>query len=261
MKLDAFQQAFAHSVMAKKSPHALAQHFKQYSNAEFEERISIYRNNFFASTSDVLKETFSTIEKLVGEDFFRALASAYIQQHPPKQPAMIFLGHDFPQFIRRFEHTQSLPYLADIAQFDWAQHTAYFAKDATPLTPNYFASQDNAHLAESRFILHPSVHLISSDFAIFSIWQTALDNQQGETVNYSEPQSVLIVRPDVEVKTYQLSQPMRTLIQALMSGKPLLGALEAATNQADTNQVEFDPGEAVNFVITSGLIINLEKTT
>jgi len=115
MKLDAFQQAFAHSVMAKKSPHALAQHFKQYSNAEFEERISIYRNNFFASTSDVLKETFSTIEKLVGEDFFRALASAYIQQHPPKQPAMIFLGHDFPQFIRRFEHTQSLPYLADIA--------------------------------------------------------------------------------------------------------------------------------------------------
>ncbi|NBR38581.1 MAG: DUF2063 domain-containing protein, partial [Alphaproteobacteria bacterium] len=62
-----------------------------------------------------LGDLYPVIKKLVGEDFFTGTASYYIRNNPPQQAAMVNFGQDFPVFLRQFEHTQGMPYLADTA--------------------------------------------------------------------------------------------------------------------------------------------------
>lgn len=46
-------------------------------------RFDVYRNNVVASLSDALGVAFPVVQKLVGDEFFRAMAGVYLRQHPP----------------------------------------------------------------------------------------------------------------------------------------------------------------------------------
>src|SRR6266542_3456863 len=70
--------------------------------------------------AEALATTFPTVQALVGEDFFRMLARAFVGQSPPNQPVLAEYGAGFPAFIAGHDAARDLPYLADIARLDWA---------------------------------------------------------------------------------------------------------------------------------------------
>ncbi len=75
-----------------------------------------------------------SIERLVGEDFFKGAASLFIgasSSHP--RPVLIEYGEAFPAFLESFEPARGLPYLADVARLEWLRHAAYHAADRVPL--------------------------------------------------------------------------------------------------------------------------------
>ncbi|HSK41563.1 MAG TPA: DNA-binding domain-containing protein, partial [Arenibaculum sp.] len=76
-------------------------------------RFGIYRNNVLAGLSDVLKAAYPATCRIVGEDFFAAMARLYVLAEPPRSPRLIEYGAGFPDFIARFEPAAALPYLAD----------------------------------------------------------------------------------------------------------------------------------------------------
>ena len=62
-------------------------------------RLNVYRHHVFESLGAALAATFPTVQALVGTDFFRGLARAFIGHALPAQPVLTEYGADFPAFI------------------------------------------------------------------------------------------------------------------------------------------------------------------
>ena len=87
-------------------------------------RLGIYRNHAFATLGDALRGTFPVVCRLVDRRFFAYAPHEYLRQHPPHSRCLVEYGADFADFLARFTPCEQLPYLADIARFEWALNIA-----------------------------------------------------------------------------------------------------------------------------------------
>jgi hypothetical protein len=81
--------------------------------------LRVHRNTVLGALSNALRSSFRSIEHLVGEAFFDRMAVAYARAKPPQAPQLDAYGADFASFIEGFPATEALPYLADLAHFEW----------------------------------------------------------------------------------------------------------------------------------------------
>ena len=83
------------------------------------ERLRIYHNHTLTSLATALGDNFPVVRRLVGEDFFRAMARRFVVAQPPRDPCLSAYGVDFADFLERFEPARALPYLPDVARLEW----------------------------------------------------------------------------------------------------------------------------------------------
>lgn len=132
-------------------------------------RLAIHRHHVSHSLTRALEATFPVVVRLVDPRFFGYAADAYIRRHPPAGPCLFEYGASFAEFLAGFGPARGLPYLPDVARFEWAMNAALHAPDAEPLAPG--ALDVTAPVA-----LHPSVALLDSRWPIDAIWRA---NQPG----------------------------------------------------------------------------------
>jgi len=58
----------------------------------------------------------------VGEEFFGAMAAAFVLECPPRSPVLASYGDELPEFIAGFASARDLAYLPDVARLE-AAHT------------------------------------------------------------------------------------------------------------------------------------------
>jgi len=194
------------------------------------QRLQLYRNNLVIGLTDALATVYPVVHRLVGEDFFRVISREFIPAQPPRQAALHDFGKAFPEFIRSFEPASSLPYLADVAQLEWAWHEAYHAADAPGLDATQLQQVPREQQAELCFRLHPAVRLLKSDFPIHRIWQV---NQEGDTgnqvVNLDEGGAcVIIIRPRLDVFIQTIPEAEWQFLCSLGYGDSLDDSLKGA---------------------------------
>jgi hypothetical protein len=131
-------------------------------------RFDVYRNNVAASLGDALATGFPVISKLLGEEFFRAMAGVFLRAHPPGDPRLQLWGAKFPGFLARFDPVAHLPYLPDMARLELGLRQSYHAADATPLP---IAGRDPAEVLALRPRLAPATLILRSRFPVLTIWQ------------------------------------------------------------------------------------------
>lgn len=250
MALKEFERAFCQYIFSDAGAEAVTPLLRHYSSEEREARLSIYKNNVFASLISVMSDRYPAVVRVVGDNFFKACARVYLAQYPPKVATMIELGEEFPAFLESFAPAATLPYLPDVARLDLACHIAYHAADAAPLGADEFARVDPGELASCRIDIHPSAVLVNSRYACFSIWNFSVEeHSNAKDINADEPENVLIVRPHMEVNTYSLTPGSYAFIDSLLAGDVLGEALHVGITQDSA----FSPAEAVQFLIQSGL--------
>jgi hypothetical protein len=81
--------------------------------------LRVHRNTVLGALSNALRLSFPVVDKLVGEDFFDRMAIEYARALPPRAPQLDEYGAGFAASIAGFPGTGSLPYLAELAQFEW----------------------------------------------------------------------------------------------------------------------------------------------
>lgn len=91
--------------------------------------LQAYRANAGALAERALAAAFPTVEPLLGEASFAALARAFWQADPPRQGDVATWGDTLPDFIASAGQLADEPYLADVARLDWAVHLADRAAD------------------------------------------------------------------------------------------------------------------------------------
>jgi hypothetical protein len=190
-------------------------------------RFAVYRNNVIASLGKALAQKFPVTLRLIGDDFFRGMARAFIAQNRPRSAIIAEYGCELPDFIEGFEAAGSVPYLADVARIEMAWTQAYHAADAIPIGVEALAGIAAEVLPATRLIRHPSAALIRSAYPTGSIW-AAHHQDIVEPVGHSRPETILVIRPDADVSVYVLPSTDVVFAEMLLGGATLGTAAERA---------------------------------
>jgi hypothetical protein len=215
-------------------------------------RFAVYRNNVMVSLIDALADTYPVVQQLVGEEFFRAMARVFVQAHPPRSRLMAYYGDQFADFVSRFAPASPVPYLADVARLEMARVRAYHAADVPSI------DTDTLHLALARpeqlmglnLALHPSVLVLASSFAVYSLWAAHQGALCISSVDPDMPQAVLVFRNALDVATLELSAATAQFVTRLQAGARLL----EATGTASTMDPEFDLTHTLGLLLRWQLI-------
>jgi hypothetical protein len=192
-------------------------------------RFAVYRNNVVVGLTETLKDAFPAVHRIVGADFFRAMARAYVMVEPPRSPILLDYGAGFPDFIRRFEPAAVLPYLADVARIERAWTEAYHAPEASPIDPGAFGAIAPDQLPTLRLELHPSLRVVRSHFPALTIWQMNVADGVPAAVDFNAGgEDVLVARPMADVEVRSIPEGSLEFIRALADGRSVLVALEEA---------------------------------
>lgn len=145
-----------------------------------ERRIAIHRNHYRLTLVDALAATFPVLRQVVGADFFGQLARGFITVSPPQGPCLFEYGAGLPGFIEALPQARSLPYLADLARFEWAVSTACHAADVPIADLGRLAAIRPEALDGLRLSPHPSLTLLRSAYPLIDIWAVAQPDAPAE---------------------------------------------------------------------------------
>lgn len=196
-------------------------------NGPVAKRFAVYRNNLFAGLIDALAERFPVCFRLVGEDFFRAMAKSFVRASPPESPVLAEYGKHLPGFISTFDPARELPYLADVARLEYMIGHAYHAADATPLSLEAFRAFPANALGDAIVTLHPSAQIVSSRFPILSIWSTNAFDTTVQEVSLDRGEDVLVLRARLDVEAHLLPPGGFSFVTSLMRGETVSAASSA----------------------------------
>jgi hypothetical protein len=196
-------------------------------------RLSVYRHHVLESLGRALAATFPTVEALVGADFFRGVARAFIGQALPAQPVLAEYGADFPGFIADYEPARGLPYLADVARLDWALNLAFHAPLGGRLQAADLSALPAERLPSMSIGLTAGTVLVSSHYPLDRIWEASQPGAANGTVDLNSGAANLLVLRRLEDAAFvSLSASEAAFVIALAEGRSLERATEAAF-QAD----------------------------
>jgi hypothetical protein len=192
-------------------------------------RVAVYRHHVRTSLTEALVSTFPVVCRLVDRRFFGWLADCYIRKHPPATPCLFEYGGDFPAFVERFPACAALPWLADVAQLEWAMNLAFHAPDVTPMGPGRLVVTPPDELGALVLELEPSVTYVASRWPIDAIWRANQPGVEQITVELDSGSVRLEVRRrDDDVVFRTLPAGSFSFRRALADGEPLERAVDAA---------------------------------
>jgi hypothetical protein len=209
-------------------------------------RFAVCRNNVVAGLVRAMEARFPAVERIVGEDFFVAMARAFVIERPPRSPLLATYGDEFADFVGAFEPAQELRYLADVARIEAARTRAYHAADATPVGASELAALDADALIALCVDVHPSLEIVRSEHPIVTIWAIVRSEHPIVTIwamNSGEQQlapietwseeDALIVRPYLDVEVRLLPPGGAAFLRALAEGRSLGEAADVALADDD----------------------------
>jgi hypothetical protein len=247
---NALQAEFATSLLRADRP--APQGLVVRAGADPERRFAVYRNNVVVGLVRALEARFPVVKRLVGNDFFRAMAQVFVTEDPPRSPILFRYGSTFPDFIENFPPATDVPFLADMARLELARGRAYHAADSRPLRAEDFAPLDADQLAVTGVRLHPSVELLTSSFPIVSIWRA--HQEEGEPhISSWQAEAALIARPELDVEVHLLPPGGYAFLTALSQGASLARAATVAAAEAPS----FNAVKNLALLIETGVAVKL----
>jgi hypothetical protein len=248
-----WQSAFANALLnpAEATPPGLHDPYGRPTSKRF----AIYRNNFVVGLIEALKASFPVVCRIVGEEFFKAMARLYVLRHLPQSPVLLEYGETFGAFVESFGPAASLPYLRDVARIDRAWLDSYHAPDIPVLSSSAFASISPEQLPDLRFHLHPSARLIPSKFPVFTIWSTNIEDGTPIPVDLEAGgENVLVCRQSAGVEIYSLSGVEMDFVRSIAEGRSVIEATGIALN-SDRN---FDTSIMLARMMAAGCFVDCE---
>ncbi|THD46013.1 MAG: DUF2063 domain-containing protein [Bradyrhizobium sp.] len=216
-----------------------------------ERRFAVYRNNVAVALIGALEARYPVIRRLVGDDFFRGMAGAYVAGEKPRTPALMHYGANFAAFVARFPPAQELAYLADVARLENAWVEAYHAAEAECLRLDALAGVAPEALEALRFAPHPAARLLRFDHPAASIWAANQTGGDAHAPAVWQGEEALITRPEAEVAVRILPAGGFAFAESLFAGATLG---EASTLCAGEG---VDPGAHLVGLISAGALKNL----
>lgn len=242
------QQDFCQFVLGQGHKDFL-QHMKATTHSN-EVLLNVYHNNVYSVHTRSLKNNYPLVFSIMGEAAARIMVRSYIETSFPCMGSLEQWGGGLVAFIQRYEGASAWPYLAEIAQYEWAKHIAYCAPENPLLTPEdmkEFIAPDQKEVSfqfqkscQLLAFLHPLEEIISA-------------HQKDPTQPQSEKTGTsyaLILKHQGLIKVYWLTASLFVFINRLIEGQDV----EVAFAAAQVLEPKFDAQEAFSFLLNHPIL-------
>jgi len=218
--------------------------------------LEVYRTGHIVRLTEALGETFEAVWWVAGDtDYFR-LAKEFLLSHPSVSYNLSDFGKSFPAFLAERQPFSDLPFLADLARFEWVFKEVFHLPPHTSLTPDQFQQQElsgNLHLS-----FGPSVRLFQSPYSVYEIWKLRGTVQESPPEeDWKKPQWLLCYKYQQQVYVKHLSEPEYLLLDHLCSDlsieKSLARTLQDYPDLATTTVSSF-----FSLIKHAGIVTHLE---
>jgi len=202
-------------------------------------RMAIYRANMVAAADKALSAAYPVIRQVVGDEFFHGLAREYQRGTPSTSGDLTGFGARFDDFLATFEHTQSMPYLPELARLEWAAHLAYGAADAPGWDVAALAAIPPERQDAIRFQWSPGLAVVRSAFPVVRIWTIHQSGFDGVfEVDWGRAETALVARDGFAVTVTGCPPAEAAFIEASLRG----ATLADAASEALERHPDFDLG-------------------
>ena len=204
----------------------------------FTRGLQAYQAHAGALAERALAAAYPTVQQLLGDAPFGALARTLWRQHPPEQGDADTWGAGLAVFMSQAEDLAGEPYLPDVARLEWAVHLASRAADddEPPAGLQRLADTDPAALW---LLPRAGSALVVSPHPVVLLWQAhqpaalQLPDRFGpvqQALAQGQGQAALVWRQGWRVAVEALDEGETALCQSVLQGQHLAGALEQATS-------------------------------
>ncbi len=245
------QKAFAEALLDRAKP--LPGGLRSWTGAAPARRYGVYRNNVATGLARALAARFPVTEKIVGEEFFTAMARDFALGSPPASPVLLHYGEDFPDFVAKFPPAAGLPYLADIVRLENAQMKAYHARDIAPIDPQALTRITPERMNGLILVFHPAARVLASAHPIVTIWAMNSGARALAPIENWHAENALVTRPDLTVLTREIGPESARFLLTLMHGATLGEAFEATLD----DHPDFDLGRNLADLLRSGAVTDI----
>lgn len=188
-----------------------------------ERRLAIYRTNARETFALALEAAFPLLLSCMGGEEFRQLAWAYQRACPSPAGYLYQVGARLPGFLAGHVRGTEDEYLIDVARLEWAVQESLVAADsAAALNLSALAEVPADRQVDIRFLLHPSVRLLRTEYAVFGPWEARQARQAGQPVTRAarDPECLLVRRLAAGVQLQRLDSADFDWLSALQRGEP-----------------------------------------
>lgn len=201
-RLRAVQQAFLRGVLTRLEavPEGLRPLLRTPRTGSIDARWHIYADGFLARLVEAIENDYPTLAKVLGGGPLRSLTARYVSRFPPRSHDLGRFGDRLPAFLETDALAGDLPFLPDLARFEWAVAEAFVVPDVDELSWADLVGPGPEAATELPLALRPGTALVGSMWPILEIWSCR--EQPTKTIDVPlarAARTVLVSRRGIEI--------------------------------------------------------------
>jgi hypothetical protein len=231
-----------------------------------ETQLSIYSYAYRARLNEVLSNDYPAIHMAIGDESFYQLTKLYIAAHPSHYFSLRDFGAHLPDFVSGLiqqpnaENTQwqEMPWLYELALFEWNLGQAFDAADVKLLTEQDMGNVPHESWPDIKFTLHPSVQQLNFEWNIVQMWQAlTYENPTEITASNEEASSWLIWREQLITRFRSMEMDEQLAFESLRKGEDFNDICESLIIVMNEEDIPMHVAGLLKSWITQGLITKI----
>jgi hypothetical protein len=205
---------------------------------DVERRWAIYSSGYVARLVEALENDYPAVRRILGEGPFGSLVARYLRRFPPRSFDIGRAGERLPGFLEGDPLSADLPFLPDLARFEWSLAEAFVAADSVPLAWSDVAALGPEAVADARFRLRPGATLVRSSWPLLALWAAKdLADEDVDVPLEPAPFTVLVYRDGLEVRRRLVGEADAGFLEAASTGLRLSDLLSEASGTAEAAEL------------------------
>lgn len=220
-----------------------------------ERQLAVYVHAYAARLKEVLASDYPAVLIAIGEDAFEQLSQAYIETHPSHYFSLRDFGARLASFIAGEPAYCELPWLAELARFEWALGQAFDARDTPVARIEDMATITPEYWPGLHFELQPSVQRLDFSWSTPGLW-AELTAEQPSPVTATEtgPTPWLVWREQLTTRFRSLPDDEQAALDCAHAGGSFGEICERITAFVDADTVPLRAATLLKGWLGHGLI-------
>jgi hypothetical protein len=187
--------------------------------------LEVYRTGHIVRLTEAMGETFEAVWWVAGDEHYFELAKEFLLTHFSTSYNLSDFGKFFPDFLEKRKPFSDLPFLADLARFEWLFKEVFHLPPHIGLTPEDFQQQPLS--GNLRLAFGPSIRLFRSPYSVYEVWKLRGTTQESlSEKDWNKPQWLLCYKHQQQVYIKHVNEPAYILLNHLNSGASIEESLD-----------------------------------